>query len=153
GVDLPEGCKPLPDLLVWKKDRAKRRLAFDILVERNLGAGQQAHRNMRRAGRRKTAGDRNCGIWSSPACPRSWQAGSRHGADYSHTSKGLLFLWKAGMVGRLNKPPQGVICRMLSQLASTVAISSPRAFAPDDPPGSEYYPFYGLLGSPDAEPC
>src|SRR6516162_3028308 len=56
-VDLPEACEPLPDLLVWQNASAKRRLAFDILVERNLGAGQQAHRNMRRVGRRKTAGN------------------------------------------------------------------------------------------------
>jgi len=54
-VDLPEAREPLPDLLVWQNAGAKRRLAFDILVERNFGAGQQADRNMRLAGRRKTA--------------------------------------------------------------------------------------------------
>src|SRR6516225_4307359 len=56
-VDLPEACEPLPDLLVWQNAGAKRRLTFDILVECNFGAGQQADRNMRLAGRRKTACD------------------------------------------------------------------------------------------------
>src|SRR6516165_11767806 len=56
-VDLPEACETLPDLLVWQNAGAKQRLAFDILVERNFGAGQQADRNMRFAGRRKTARD------------------------------------------------------------------------------------------------
>jgi hypothetical protein len=56
-VDLPEACEPLPDLLVWQNAGAKRRLAFDILVERNFGAGQQADRNMRLAGRRETTRD------------------------------------------------------------------------------------------------
>jgi hypothetical protein len=56
-VDLPEACEPLPDLLVRQNAGAKRRLAFDILVERNFGAGQQADRNMRLAGRRETTRD------------------------------------------------------------------------------------------------
>src|SRR6516162_8492626 len=36
----------------------------------------------------------------------------RHGADYSHTSKGLLLPLGSRDVLRLNKPPQGVTCRM-----------------------------------------
>src|SRR6516162_6488319 len=56
-VDLPEACEPLPDLLVWQDTDAERRITFDILVERNFGAGQQADRNLRLAGRRKTARD------------------------------------------------------------------------------------------------
>src|SRR5262249_33547249 len=56
-VDWPEARKPLPDLLVLQDTDAERRLTFDILVERNFGAGQQADRNMRLAGRRKTARD------------------------------------------------------------------------------------------------
>src|SRR6516225_7842437 len=56
-VDLPEACEPLPDLLVWQNAGAKRRLAFDIFIERNFGAGQQADRNMGLAGCRETTRD------------------------------------------------------------------------------------------------
>ena len=60
-VDLPEACEPLSDLLVRENADAERRLAFDILVERNLGAGQQTDRNMRLPDRGEAAGDRSAG--------------------------------------------------------------------------------------------
>jgi len=56
-VDLPEAREPLPDPLVWQNAETKRRLAFDILVERNFGAGQQAYRNMRLARGGEAASD------------------------------------------------------------------------------------------------
>src|SRR6516165_5893110 len=56
-IDLPEAREPLPDLLVWQKTDAERRLALDILIERNFGTGQQADRNIRLADRRKPARD------------------------------------------------------------------------------------------------
>ena len=59
-VDLPEAREPLPDLLVWQNAEAKRRLAFDILIERKFGAGQQADRNIRLANRCEPSRD---GIW------------------------------------------------------------------------------------------
>jgi hypothetical protein len=37
-VDLPEAREPLSDFLVRENAETERRLAFDILVERNLGA-------------------------------------------------------------------------------------------------------------------
>jgi len=37
-VDLPEARKMLSDFLVRENADAERRLAFDILVERNFGA-------------------------------------------------------------------------------------------------------------------
>ena len=52
-----EACKPLPDLLVRQNADAEGRLAFDILVERNFGAWQQADRDMRLADRRETSRD------------------------------------------------------------------------------------------------
>jgi len=57
-VDLPESRQPLADLLVRQDADAERRLAFDILVEGDLGAGQQANGNVRIADCRETAGDR-----------------------------------------------------------------------------------------------
>ena len=56
-VDLPEAREPLPDLLVWQNTDAERRLALDILIERNFGTRQQADRNIRLADRRETARD------------------------------------------------------------------------------------------------
>src|SRR5260370_32225194 len=56
-VDLPEAREPLPDLLVWQNTDAKRWLAFDILVERDFRAGQQADRNIWLADRREAARD------------------------------------------------------------------------------------------------
>ena len=53
GVDLPEAGKALPDLLVRQDTDAEGRLAFHILVKSELGAGQQAHRDVRFADRRK----------------------------------------------------------------------------------------------------
>ena len=46
-IDLPEAREPLPDLLVRQDADAERRLAFDTLVECDLGTGQQADRNVR----------------------------------------------------------------------------------------------------------
>ena len=43
-VDLPEACKTLAYFLVWKNSTEP--LAFDILVKRNFGAGQQADRHV-----------------------------------------------------------------------------------------------------------
>src|SRR3954454_1707980 len=57
GVDLPEAGKALTDLLIRQDTDAEGRLAFYILVKSELGAGQQAHRDVRLADRRKTAGD------------------------------------------------------------------------------------------------
>jgi hypothetical protein len=56
-VDLPEAREPLPDFLVRENADAERRLAFDVLVERNLGARQQTDRNMRLPDRGEAAGD------------------------------------------------------------------------------------------------
>jgi hypothetical protein len=55
-VDLPEARELLSDLLVRENADAERRLAFDILVERNLGARQQTDRNMRLPDRGEAAG-------------------------------------------------------------------------------------------------
>src|SRR6516162_3982286 len=60
-VDLPKARELLSDLLVRENADAERRLAFDILVERNLGAGQQTDRNMRLPDRGEAAGDRSAG--------------------------------------------------------------------------------------------
>ena len=46
-VDLPKARKALSDLLVRKNSYPERRLAFDIGVERDFGAGKQANRNVR----------------------------------------------------------------------------------------------------------
>ena len=46
-IDLPEAREPLPDFLVRQNTDAQRRLTFDILVECDLGTGQQADRNVR----------------------------------------------------------------------------------------------------------
>src|SRR5262245_47924770 len=56
-VDLPEAREPLPDLVVWQNTDAVRGLAFDILVERDFGARQQADRNIRLADRREPSRD------------------------------------------------------------------------------------------------
>ena len=56
-VDLPEARKMLSDFLVRKNADAERRLAFDILVERNFGARQETDRNMRLPDRGEAAGD------------------------------------------------------------------------------------------------
>ena len=45
-VDLPETREALSDLLVRKDADAEGRLAFDILVEGDLGARQQADRDV-----------------------------------------------------------------------------------------------------------
>ena len=57
-IDLPEACKPLPDLLIWQNTHTKRGLAFDILLERDFGTRQQADRNIRLADRREPSRDR-----------------------------------------------------------------------------------------------
>jgi len=54
-IDLPEAREPLPDFLVRQNTDAERRLTFDILVECDLGARQQADRNVRLADRRESA--------------------------------------------------------------------------------------------------
>ena len=59
-VDLPEAREPLPDRLVWQNADAERRLAFDILIERDFGTRQQADRNIRLANRCEPSRD---GIW------------------------------------------------------------------------------------------
>src|SRR5262249_31498166 len=46
-IDLPEARKPLSDFLVWEDANSEWRLAFDILVERNFGTGQEANRDVR----------------------------------------------------------------------------------------------------------
>src|SRR6266545_1207781 len=46
-IDLPEACKPLPDLLIWQNTDAKRGLAFDILVERDFGTVARARARVR----------------------------------------------------------------------------------------------------------
>src|SRR6516165_5855595 len=124
-VDLPEAHEPLPDLLVWQNAEAKRRLAFDILIERKFGAGQQADRNIRLANRCEPSRD---GIWEFGRYQLVLDPG-RPGCDMVQTivthRRNSFFLWKAGMFLRLNKPPQVSLCRMLSRLASNAAISSP----------------------------
>src|SRR6516225_9089995 len=54
-VDLPEACEPLPNFLAG--ENAAKSLTFDILVERNFGAGQQADRNVRLADSGEAASD------------------------------------------------------------------------------------------------
>jgi hypothetical protein len=56
-VDLPEAREPLFNFLIRENADAERRLAFDVLVERNLGARQQTDRNMRLPDRGEAAGD------------------------------------------------------------------------------------------------
>jgi len=57
-IDLPEAREPLPNLLVRQDADAERRLAFDTLVECDLGTGQQADRNVRLPDRRESASNR-----------------------------------------------------------------------------------------------
>ena len=57
-IDLPEAREPLPDLLIRKDADAERRLAFDILVECDLGTRQQADRHVRLPDRREAASNR-----------------------------------------------------------------------------------------------
>src|SRR4051794_26800386 len=57
-IDLPETREPLPDLLVRQDADAERRLAFDTLVECDLGTGQQADGNVRLPDRRESASNR-----------------------------------------------------------------------------------------------
>src|SRR6266436_4956010 len=56
-VDLPETREPLFNFLVRENADAERRLALDVLVERNLGARQQTDRNMRLPDCGEAAGD------------------------------------------------------------------------------------------------
>jgi hypothetical protein len=56
-IDLPKTREPMPDFFVRQNPDAERRLEFDILVESDLGAGQQADRDMRLADSGETAGD------------------------------------------------------------------------------------------------
>jgi len=55
---LPEAREPLPDFLVRQNTDAERRLSFDILVECDLGTGQQADRNVRLSDRSESASNR-----------------------------------------------------------------------------------------------
>ncbi len=54
---MPSPREPLFNFLVRKNADTERRLAFDILVERNLGARQQTDRNMRFPDRGEAASD------------------------------------------------------------------------------------------------
>jgi hypothetical protein len=56
-VDLPEAREPLSDLLVRQNADSKRGLALDVLLECDLGAGEQANRHMRLADRGEAAGN------------------------------------------------------------------------------------------------
>src|SRR5438874_7790457 len=56
--DLPEAREPLADFLVRQNTDAERRLTFDILVECDLGTGQQADRNVRLSDRSESASNR-----------------------------------------------------------------------------------------------
>src|SRR6516164_8399284 len=57
-INLPEAREPLPDFLVRQNADAERRLTFDILVECDLGTGQQADRDVRLSDRRESASNR-----------------------------------------------------------------------------------------------
>src|SRR6266699_793013 len=57
-INLPEAREPLPDFLVRQNTDAERRLTFDILVECDLGTGQQADRNVRLSDRSESASNR-----------------------------------------------------------------------------------------------
>jgi hypothetical protein len=57
-IGLPKARKPLPDFLVGQNSDSKGRLALDIGLKRDFGAGEQANRHMRFADRRETARDR-----------------------------------------------------------------------------------------------
>jgi hypothetical protein len=56
-IDLPKAPEPPGDLLVRQNVDAEQRLAFDVLLKRDLGAGKQTHRYERLADRGETAGD------------------------------------------------------------------------------------------------
>src|SRR6516164_507234 len=96
-VDLPEAREPLPDLLVWQNADAERRLAFDILIERDFGTRQQADRNIRLANRCEPSRD---GIWEFGRYQLVLDPG-RPGCDMVQTivthRRDSFFLWKAGM--------------------------------------------------------
>src|SRR6476619_7450592 len=57
-INLPEAREPVPDSFVRQNTDAERRLTFDILVECDLGTGQQADRNVRLSDRRESASNR-----------------------------------------------------------------------------------------------
>src|SRR5262249_2258807 len=57
-VDLPETRELLPDFLVGEDADAKHRFALNILVERNLRAGQRTDGKLRLPNRGKGARDR-----------------------------------------------------------------------------------------------
>src|ERR1700730_15613806 len=57
-VNLPKAREPLEGLPVRQNAYTKRRLDFDICIERDLCAGKQANSNMRFADRGETARDR-----------------------------------------------------------------------------------------------
>src|SRR4029077_18162204 len=54
-INLREPGEPLPDFLVRQNTDAERRLTFDILVECDLGTGQQADRTVRLSDRLESA--------------------------------------------------------------------------------------------------
>jgi hypothetical protein len=56
-IDLPEAREPLSDFLVWENANAERWFVFDVVVERDLGARQQANRDMRLADGSEATGD------------------------------------------------------------------------------------------------
>src|SRR5262249_28135550 len=126
-VDLPETREALSDLLVRKDADAEGRLAFDILVERDLGAGQQANRDVRIADRREPAGDRvdELGRYELVAD----LGGTRgdmvqtivaHGGD-------SFAVRQVGIRALLSEAAGAmIVCRTLSRLLSNVAMSSPQ---------------------------
>jgi hypothetical protein len=57
-LNCSEAREPLTDFLVRQDTGAERRLAFDILVEYDLGTRQQANRNVRLPDRRESANNR-----------------------------------------------------------------------------------------------
>jgi hypothetical protein len=60
-IDLSEARKTLSDFLVREDANSERWFVFDVVVERDLGAREQANRDMRLADSGEATGDgRNC---------------------------------------------------------------------------------------------
>ena len=98
-IDLPETREPLSDFLVPEDANAERWLAFDVVIERDLGTRQQTNSDMRLADGSEATGDGIAEFGRYQLVLDLGQAGSRHGADYSHTLTGLLVLSKLGLQG------------------------------------------------------
>jgi len=56
-VDLPEARHSLSNLFRALQAREETMLVFHLILKRDLGAGKQAHGNVRFSDRGKTAGD------------------------------------------------------------------------------------------------